>query len=297
MSKQLEQFQRTLDENKVLRTIWEYLILTVSTLILVVGVYVFKFPNNFCFGGVTGIAVILGAMGAYSPSTWTFIINIALLILGFLFLGKSFGLKTVYVSLLTSFGLSAAEKWFPMDAPLTDEPMLELIFAIALPAFSAAIFFNMGASGGGTDIVAMILQKYSTFNIGTALFIVDLFITFAACFVFDPKTGLFSFTGLMVKSLVIDSVIENINLCKCFTIICDHPQPICDFIIEELHRSATVYKAEGAFLHHERTIIMTTMKRRQAVQLRNFVHAHEPHAFITITNSSEIIGKGFRGFN
>jgi uncharacterized membrane-anchored protein YitT (DUF2179 family) len=297
MNKQLQKMHQTIQENKVLKVLWDYMILTISTLVLVVGVYVFKFPNNFCFGGVTGIAVILSALGAYSPSTWTTLINIGLLVLGFLFLGKGFGVKTVYVSLLTSFGLSAAEKWFPMDAPLTNEPVLELIFAIALPAVSAAIFFNAGASGGGTDIIAMILQKYSSFNIGTALFIVDLFITFAACFVFDPKTGLFSFTGLMVKSLVIDSVIENINLCKCFTIICDHPEPICDFIIKELNRSATVYKAEGAYQHNEHTIILTMMSRRQAVQLRNFVHANEPHAFITITNSSEIIGKGFRGFN
>ncbi len=289
--------RQALEQNKALRIFSEYFTLTISTLILVAGVYVFKFPNNFCFGGVTGIAVILGALGTYSPSTWTFIINVALLVLGFLFLGRSFGIKTVYVSLLTSLGLSAAEKLFPMDAPLTSQPVLELVFAIVLPAFSAAIFFNIGASGGGTDIVAMILQKYTSFNIGMALFIVDLFITFAACFIFDPQTGLFSFTGLMAKSLVIDGVIENINLCKYFTIVCDDPKPICDFIIHELHRSATVYKAEGAYQHRERTIVLTVMKRHQAVLLRNFVRRNQPTAFMAITNSSEIIGKGFRGFN
>lgn len=275
----------------------EYVILTVATLILVVGVYVFKFPNNFSFGGVTGIAVILGKIGGLTPGTYTFIINMALLVLGFIFLGKSFGVKTVYVSVLTSVGLSLAEQWFPMSAPLTNEPVLELIFAIILPSVSAAILFNIGASGGGTDIIAMILRKYSTFNIGTALFLVDLFITVAACFVFDPQTGLFSFTGLMAKSLVIDGVIENINLCKYFTIICENPQPICDFIHNTLHRGATIYKAEGAYQHHEKTVILTVMKRSQAVQLRNFVRKHEPGAFIAITNSSEIIGKGFRGLN
>ncbi|MCI8402792.1 MAG: YitT family protein [Lachnospiraceae bacterium] len=286
-----------MNKSKAVRTLIEYGILTIATLILVAGVYVFKFPNNFSFGGVTGIAVILGKVGTYSPGTYTFIINMALLLLGFLFLGRDFGLKTVYVSLLTSAGLSLAEKWFPMAGPLTTEPVLELIFAIVLPAFSSAILFNIGASGGGTDIMAMILRKYSSFNIGTALFVVDLFITFAACFVFDPQTGLFSFTGLMAKSLVIDTVIENINLCKYFTIICDRPKPICDFIIHDLGRSATVYKAEGAYEHHPKTVILTVMKRSQAVQLRNFVRRSEPTAFITITNSSEIIGKGFRGFN
>mgnify|MGYP004625778949 CR=1 FL=1 len=125
---------------KVKRTLEEYAILTVATLILVVGVYVFKFPNNFSFGGVTGISVILGAVLPYSPAWFTFVINMVLLVIGFIFLGKSFGIKTVYVSVLTSVGLSLCEKLFPMDGPLTNQPVLELIFAIVLPAVSAARF-------------------------------------------------------------------------------------------------------------------------------------------------------------
>ena len=275
----------------------DYTILTAATLILVVGVYVFKFPNNFSFGGVTGIAVVLGKLGGLTPSSYTFIINMALLVLGFIFLGKDFGIKTVYVSVLTSVGLSLAEVWFPMSGPLTNEPVLELIFGIVLPALSAAILFNVGASSGGTDIVAMILKKYTSFNIGTALLLVDVAIAISSFFVFDAQTGLFSVTGLMAKSLVIDGVIENINLCKYFTIICEYPEPICDYITGELHRGATIYRAEGAYTHTEKTVILTAMKRSQAVQLRNFVRRTEPTAFITITNSSEIIGKGFRGFN
>ena len=283
--------------NKVAKTLIEYTILTAATLILVVGVYVFKFPNHFSFGGVTGISVILTKFGPFSPSTYNFIINMLLLLLGFLFLGRSFAVKTVYVSVLNSVALSLAERWFPMSGPLTSEPMLELIFAIVLPAVSAAILFNVGASSGGTDIVAMIVKKYTSFNIGTALFLVDLSITIVACFVYDIQTGLFSFCGLMAKSLVIDGVIENINLCKYFTIVCENPEPICEFITKELNRSATIYKAEGAYTHTQKTIILTVMKRSQAVQLRNFVHRHDTHAFIAITNSSEIIGKGFRGLN
>ena len=275
----------------------EYAILTIATLILVVGVYVFKFPNNFSFGGVTGIAVVLGKLGGLTPSSYTFIINMALLVLGFIFLGKGFGVKTVYVSVLTSVGLSVAELLFPMSGPLTSEPVLELIFGIGLPAFSSAILFNVGASSGGTDIVAMILKKYTSFYIGTALLLVDVAIAVSSFIVFDATTGLFSITGLLAKSLVIDGVIENINLCKYFTIICEHPDPIKNFIINELHRGATIYKAEGAYTQTEKTVILTAMKRSQAVQLRNFVRQTEPTAFITITNSSEIIGKGFRGFN
>lgn len=280
-----------------MNTFKQYLMLTLATIIIVIGIYVFKFPNNFSFGGVTGIAVVLSAFLPTTPGYITLIINMLLLLLGFIFLGKSFGFMTAYVSILMSVGLRLCEIFFPMNAPLTDEPVLELIFAIVLPSFSAAIYFNIGASGGGTDIVAMILKKYTKLNIGAALFVVDMTIVVAACFVFDIKTGLFSLVGLLAKSLVVDGVIENINLCKCFTIICNDPQPICDYITNELHRSATTYKAEGAYTHQERTVIITITKRFQAVELRNFIKKNEPGAFIAISNSSEIIGKGFRGMN
>ena len=121
------------------------MILTVATALLVVGVYVFKFPNHFSFGGVTGIAVVLGEIVPVSPATINFIINMALLILGFLFLGKDTGFKTVYVSILTSVGLSLMEWLAPMEKPLTPEPVLELLFAIVLPAVSSAILFNIGS--------------------------------------------------------------------------------------------------------------------------------------------------------
>ena len=130
-------------------------------------------------------------------------------------------------------------------------------------------------------------------NIGTALLVVDIASVVMSFFVFGPTTGLFSSLGLMAKSLVIDGVIENINLCKCFNIVCDDPEPICEYIIHKLNRSATVYEAQGAFSHHKKTVIMTTMKRSQAVKLRNYIRRIEPTAFILISNSSEIIGKGF----
>lgn len=285
------------NSGRVRRVLEEYAVLTIATLIMVVGVYIFKFPNNFSFGGVTGMAVVLSAVMPASPGDVTFFINMLLLVLGFVFLGKSFGIKTVYVSLLMSVGLSLAEVCFPMEHALTSQPVLELIYAIVLPAFSSAILFNIGASGGGTDIIAMVLKKYTKLNIGGALVLADVVIVLASCFVFDAQTGLFSFCGLLAKSLVVDNVIESINLCKYFTIICTDPEPICDFIMNKLRRSATVYRAEGAYEHNQKTIIITIMKRSQAVELRNFIREHQPNAFIAITNSSEIIGKGFRGFN
>ena len=284
-------------KHEKVQVVYEYFILTIATLIQVAGIYVFKFPNNYSFGGVTGMSIVLANGLPLTPGTITFVINMVLLILGFLFLGKSFGIKTVYVSVLMSVALWAAEIIFPMKAPLTTQPVLELIYAIVLPAFGSAILFNVGASSGGTDIIAMILKKYTHLNIASALFCVDLFIVIASCFVFDAQTGLFSMCGLLAKSLVVDNVIESINLCKYFTIVCDNPQPICDFIMKDLNRSATIYHAEGAYQHNQKTVILTVLKRRQAVELRNFIKRNQPTAFIAITNSSEIIGKGFRGFN
>lgn len=286
------------NKQTILAQVKLYGILTLATLIMDFGIYVFKFPNNYSFGGVSGIAIVLSALTPLSASTINFIINMSLLVLGFLFLGREFGIKTVYVSVLSSVGLSIMEEFYPMSQPLTNEPVLELIFAIALPAFAAAILFNVGASGGGTDIVAMLLKKYTRMdNIGTPLFLVDLTITIMACFVFDVKTGLFSFTGLLAKSLVIDGVIENINLCKYFTIICNEPEPICDFIHKRLGRSATKFEGEGTYAHKKKYVILTVLKRGQAVELRNFIRTQEPGAFMMIVNSSEIIGKGFRGLN
>ncbi len=274
----------------------EFFIITVSTLVMAAGIYFFEFPNNFTFGGVTGVSVVLSELTDISASTFTFTINMALIVIGFIFLGKKAGLNTVYVSILLSVSISFLNWLIPMSGPLTDEPVLELIFAIAIPSFASAILFNLGASSGGTDIVAMILKKYVNINIATALFIVDLIITTSACFVFDIKTGLYSFCGLVCKSVVIDVVIENVNMCKYFTIVSENPDVICKYIHNELHRSATTFYAEGSYSHKKEVVILTVLKRGQAIALRNFIKTNEPTAFIMITNSSEIIGKGFRGF-
>ena len=271
----------------------EYGLITGSILIMVVGVYFFKFPNNFAFGGVTGFSPVVSRLTGWSAGNFTFAVNTGLLVLGFIFLGTDVGIKTVYASMLMSFGLTALEHVCPLDGPLTSEPLLELVFAIFCPGFGSAVLFNIGASSGGTDIIAMILKRHTSMNIGTALLVVDITSVAMAFFVFGPTTGLFSLLGLIAKSLVIDNVIESINMCKCFNIVCDDPQVICVFIIHELNHSATVYRAEGAFTHRSKYVVMTTMKRSQAIRLRNHIHRVQPNAFIMISNSSEIIGKGF----
>jgi len=280
------------------KTVNEWLMITLGTVVMSLGIYYFKFPNHFSFGGVSGLAVVLGHWfpGA-TPGDFMMVINMALLVIGFLVLGRDFGLKTAYVSILSSVVIWGLERLSPMDAPMTSQPLLELIFGVALPAVGSAILFNLDASGGGTDIVAMILRKYTSLNIGNALMLSDCVITVSACFAFGMETGLFSILGLLMKSLMVDLVLENINIHKYFHIITTKPREIESFITDVLGRSATEMDAQGAYTHENRKVLLTVVNRRQAVVLRKFVRQTDPSAFVLIMNTGDIIGKGFRGLN
>ena len=272
-----------------------FLLITLGTVLTAVGIYFFKFPNNFSTGGVSGISILLGKLVPFlSPAVSMWVINLILLLIGFLFFGRGFGLMTAYCSMLYSFLTWLFEVIYPMTAPFTDQPFLELCFAMMLPAVGSAILFNCNASTGGTDIVAMILKKYTSLDIGKALLVSDALIAFSACFVFDIRTGLFSLLGLIIKAFVVDSVIESINLCKYFSIVTSCPDAICDYIIREMNRSSTVIDAIGAYSHENRKVILVACRRSEAVRLRQYIKTVDPKAFMFITNTSEIIGKGFR---
>ena len=276
----------------------EWILITFGTLLMAVGIYFFKFPNHFSTGGVSGLSVILGHyFPDMTPGTFVVIINMLLLVLGFAVFGKGFGVRTAYSSMLLSAVTWALERVLPMNAPMTNQPLMEMIFAVSLPAVGSAILFNLDASSGGTDIVAMVLKKYTSLNIGRALMCSDCIITFMACVAFGMETGLFSILGLVMKSLLVDMVLENINTHKCFHIITAHPEKIQDFIVNVLKRGATVLHGEGAFTHEGRTVLLTVVNRHQAVLLRKYIRTVDPTCFLLITNTGEIIGKGFRGVN
>ena len=268
-------------------------LLTISTLIMAVGIYFFKFANNFTFGGITGIAVLVAKFLPISASDFSFVVNILLLIIGWIVLGKSFAEKTAYSTILLSVSLSLLERIYPMSHPLTNEPLLELIFAILLPALGSAILFNIGASSGGTDVIAMILKKYTSVDIGKGLMISDLILTLAGFLVFNVKTGLYSLFGLIMRSALIDNFIESFNRSKYFHVVTSNATCICDFIQNDLQRGATIVNATGAFTGDDKYIILTVLSPSQAVKLRNFIKEHDPKAFLLISNTSEIIGKGF----
>lgn len=276
----------------------DFFILNAGTLLTAVGSYFFKFPNNFSTGGVTGISVVMTHyFPGLSNGTIVSVINIALLIVGLLLLGKGFGFKTFYVTVAFSAMLKILEVIWPMTQPLTDQPFMELLLGVFLPAWGSALLFNIGSSTGGTDIIAMIVKKYFKCHIGRALLIVDFFITLLTFVAFGPETGLFSMVGLFIRSFAVDLFLENMNTYKYFTIITDKPQEIYSYITDVLHRGATVYQAEGLYKHTEKTVIMTAQGKKQALHLQDLIRQKDPHAFVLVTNTSEIIGKGFRGGN
>ena len=277
-------------------TVREWLMITAGILITTAGVYFFKFPNHFSTGGVTGISIVLGHyLPSMTPGTFVTVINVFLLLIGFAVFGKSFGIRTVYASLLMSGMLRLLEIACPMQSPMTGQPLLELMFAVGLPAVGSAILFNVGASSGGTDIVAMILRKYTSLNIGIALLCSDTLITLSACAAFGMETGLFSVLGLIIKALFVDLVMDNLQVKKCFQIIITDPEPIEQYITQNLHRGATRLHGEGVYTHEGKTVLLTVVSRHEAVMLRDFIRRSDPDAFMIITSSTEIIGNGFRG--
>ena len=279
---------------KVKQFLTEYALLTLGTALVAMGNYFFKFPNHFSTGGVTGIAVILSSIfPSISSSLFASVINVAFLLLGFGVLNRGFGVRTVYCSLLFSGMLAGLEWLVPLSGPLTDEKLLELFFGVILPALGSAILFNTQGSTGGTDILAMILKKFTSLDIGMALLYVDVLIAGSTLILIDIETGLFSLLGLVLKSVLVDSVIESLNRKKSFILVTSCPEEVCDFITHTLHRSATFWKGEGAYSHQDKWVVLTALSRAQAVTLRRHLKSVDPHAFMLITNSSEIFGKGF----
>ena len=255
--------------------LWEdakfFFLLNLGLVATAVGIAVFKTPNHFAFGGTSGLSIVLATLfPRWNVGAFMWFINAALVVLGFVFLGvRSMG-WTIYSSFALSFYVSLCERVCPLSAPLTSDAFLELCFA----------------STGGTDIVAMILNKYTSMPVGRALMVSDLGIVLVGAYLYGPATGLYCILGMILKSTVADSAIESINLRKVCTVVTSNPQPVRDFIVNDLHRSATMEQAEGAYTHDEKWVLTTVLTRGQAQK--------DDHAFITIVNSSEIVGKGFR---
>ncbi len=278
-----------------MRGIKEFLLINLGLFMVAAGIHFFKVPNNFATGGVSGIAIVANHfISGLTVGPLMMIINVVFLILGFITVGWEFTSKTIYSSLALSGMVWLLDFVYPMTAPLTPDTFLELIYAMILPGIGSAIVFNQNASTGGTDIIAKILNQYTQLDIGKALLASDFLITVLAGFVFGVRIGMYSFLGLIIKGFLIDVVIEGFNMRKQMIIVSDKQEEIRSYIIKNIKRGATIHTAEGAFTGEVKHVITTVMNRKQALDLRRFIRDIDRNAFITITNTSETIGKGFR---
>ena len=277
--------------------------MNLGILLLSIGVYFFKTPNGFATGGVSGLSIILARVFPIaSQAVYMLVINVLLLILGLIILGKKCGGLTIYCSLAFSLETWILEQLVPLSGTVTNYPLLELVYAVLLSGIGAAILFKCNASSGGTDIVALILKKYTHMNVSTALLCADFLIALSSFinldmhdkFIIDAQTGLFSILGLFAKVFVVDDVIDSMNMCKAFTIITTKPEEISAFIMQDIRHGVTTYPARGAYTGADKTVIVTVCRRTESARIRRKVLSIDPQAFIIITKTSEIMGKGFR---
>ena len=290
---------------KILSTLKFFSILNFGILLMAVGIYFFKTPNGFATGGVSGIAIILHNLLPLNITVGTYmlVINVLLLVLGVVILGKECGALTIYCTMMLSMINWGLEFICPLEGiTLTNYPLLELVYAVLLTGIGSAILFKCKASSGGTDIAALILKKYTSMNVGSALLCTDLLIVAATFIKFGAdgeiilasQTGLFSLLGLFAKVFIIDDIIDSINMCKAYTIITTNPDAINEYIMKDIRHGVTTYPAKGAYTGADKTVIVTVVRKSESLKLRRRVLEIDPNAFIIITKTSEIMGKGFR---
>lgn len=283
--------------DRVKTVLKDYTMLSVGTFLTTVGLYVFAMPRQFVMGGVIGISIVLDP---FLPSFITAgvlvtIMNMILLLIGFAFLGRDFGFKTVYTSIFLS-GVGMLIEWLGTTYhlfPLTDNLLLELILAVILPAVGTAIVFYYNGSGGGTDIVALIMKKYMRIEGGKALLCVD-FLIMLVSYTYSVEIGLLSTLGLFMKSLIVDKVTKNMLRSKYCIIVTTCPDEIGEYINKKLHRGATMWKGMGVYTHEEKHILLVVMNAKQIRQVRRDIMMIDSRAFTIVEDTSDVIGNGFR---
>lgn len=271
----------------------KFFMMSFAAILMANGTHFFKYPNHFVIGGVEGASILISNSLPITPALTTLILNISLLIIAYFILGKKFVLKTGYVSILNSLTALALDEIFPLKASLTDNKLLELFCAVLIPALGSSILFNLAASSGGTDIIAMIINKYFKLNIGKSLLMGDSILTILSIKIFGVEIGLLSCLGLLMKGLVVNEIIRSFNTAKLFLIITTKQDEISEFIRDKLNRSATVLDGKGLYFKKEQSVFLCVTNDYEAVLFRRFIKEIDPYCFITVLDTSSIIGKGW----
>ena len=245
------------------KKIKEYVIITLGTLIVSMAVYFFLLPSNVVVGSLSGLVMVLATFIPLKISVMTFILNAVLLVVGFLFIGKEFGAKTVYTSLLMPIFLYVFELIFPNNKSLTNDVVLDTICYILVVSVGLALLFNANASSGGLDIVAKLLNKYLHIEIGKAMTLAGMCTAISSIFVYDTKTLVLSILGTYANGIVLDHFIDGFNRRKRICILTEQYKELQNFIVHELHRGVTLYPAIGGYNNEEKIELVTILTRNE----------------------------------
>ncbi|MHC1750318.1 MAG: YitT family protein [Cellulosilyticaceae bacterium] len=277
----------------------EYIKIIIGALFIAVGLYFFWAPSQLAAGGISGLSIVIKSMLPMIPmGLITLMLDVIMFTIGFIVLGKSFGVRSIVCSLSVSGCILILEYFVPNAKPLSSDTLIVLAFGAIFIAIGQAIVFNLEASSGGTDIIAKIISTYTHLNIGVALIIADMAVVILAITVFGIEKGLYAALGVIVVSSLIDYFISGLSVEKYIMIIpskMEVVEPINQYILETLGRGATIYKAEGAYSKEHKTVITSVLDNKEFIDLKRYIVSIDEKAFVTVQNLHEVVGEGFKG--
>lgn len=266
----------------------ELAILTGAVAIIAAAVYFFLVPSHASVSSISGLGIVLANFVPLPLSAITMILNVVLLVIGFLTCGREFGAKTVYTSILLPAFIGLFERLFPNLGSLTDSQELDVLCYILVVSVGLSILFNRNASSGGLDIVAKIMNKYLHMDLGKAMSLSGICVALSAALVYDKKTVVLSVLGTYFNGLVLDHFIFDNNIKRRVCIITGKEEDLRRFIIEDLHSGATVYESYGAYNMQKRREIITIVDKAEYQKLMSYMNREDPQAFITVYTVSDM---------
>ena len=266
----------------------ELAVLTGAVAIIAAAVYFFLVPSHASVSSISGLGIVLANFVPLPLSAITMILNVVLLVIGFLTCGREFGAKTVYTSILLPAFIGLFERLFPNLGSLTDSQELDVLCYILVVSVGLSILFNRNASSGGLDIVAKIMNKYLHMDLGKAMSLSGICVALSAALVYDKKTVVLSVLGTYFNGLVLDHFIFDNNIKRRVCIITGKEEELRRFIIEDLHSGATVYESYGAYNMHKRREIITIVDKAEYQKLMSYMNREDPQAFITVYTVSDM---------
>ena len=275
-------------QNRALAAVQEVCILTAGVAVIAAAVYFFLVPSHTSVSSISGLGIVLSNFVPLPLSAITMILNVVLLLIGFLTCGREFGAKTVYTSILLPFFIGVLERVFPDIGSLTDSQELDVLCYVLVVSVGLSILFNRNASSGGLDIVAKIMNKYLHMDLGRAMSLSGMCVALSAALVYDKKTVVLSVLGTYFNGLVLDHFIFDHNIKRRVCIITKKEEVLRHFIIHDLHSGATVYESYGAYNLEKRREIITIVDKSEYQKLMNFMNREDPQAFITVYTVSDM---------